>query len=66
MTETDTPPAAVQIAYEAMGKGYLLLAHCAVAALARAGWLHDPAEVATLRAATVVHRRDDIGEGSHP
>ena len=49
------PPAAVQIVREALAvRGYLtkigaVEAPRVVAALARAGWLHDPAEVQRLR-----------------
>lgn len=42
-----TPDAAVQIVADALPVSYgVLAARVAVAALARAGWLHDPAEVA--------------------
>ena len=52
---TDVPDAAVQIAAEALRATWGFRSSDAVAevvvpALAHAGWLHDPAEVAALRA----------------
>jgi hypothetical protein len=49
MTDTPVPDAAVEIAMVAIGYGRHEHARTVVAALARDGWLHDPAEIERLR-----------------
>lgn len=68
MTTDPAYDAAVEIAHQAVDGGYgpRDRAEDIVAALARAGWLHDPGEVERLRAvaAQVEEIRDDLTGGT--
>ena len=74
MTDTPVPAAAVQIAAETLGLIDRVLtyaedaeyARAVVAALARAGWLHDPAELAALRTENYQLRYRAEREGKMP